>query len=182
MRISRSAIMIAGLIVALAMLVPCANNAGAQAAPEAQATPGTGAGVKIGYLTCHVSSGWGYIIGSSNKLRCVFSSTNGYSEDYTGNVHKWGVDIGYLKSAVLLWGVVSPTTNLGKGALAGNYGGVTASVALGLGAGVNVLVGGFKHSITLEPLSIEGQKGLNVAAGIKTISLKFERREAKSKS
>ncbi len=130
--------------------------------------------VKTGYLTCHVSAGWGFIIGSSRKLRCTYSAKNHRTEHYTGSISKFGADIGYLESAVILWAVLAPTTDLGRGALAGHYAGAQASVALGVGAGANVLVGGFKKSIALQPVSIEGQNGLNVAAGIGAISLHYE--------
>ncbi|MGH8337450.1 MAG: DUF992 domain-containing protein, partial [Gammaproteobacteria bacterium] len=118
--------------------------------------------------------GWGFIVGSSHKLHCTYSSNSGRTEYYSGNISKFGADIGYLKSAVILWAVAAPTTDLGHGALAGDYGGVQASVALGVGAGANVLVGGFHKSITLQPISVEGQNGLNVAAGIGTMTLHYE--------
>jgi hypothetical protein len=132
--------------------------------------------VRAGYLTCHVASGWGFIFGSSRTVKCAYTREKNYTEYYTGSITKFGADIGYLSSAVMLWAVVAPTTNLGEGALAGNYGGATASVALGVGAGANVLVGGFKKSIALQPVSIEGQNGLNVAAGIAALSLKFDQK------
>src|SRR5690242_17399510 len=130
--------------------------------------------VRAGYLTCHVASGWGFIFGSSRDLKCAYARDKDYTEYYTGSITKFGADIGYLSSGVILWAVVAPTTDLGKGALAGHYGGATASVALGVGAGANVLVGGFKKSIALQPVSIEGQNGLNVAAGIGALSLHYE--------
>ncbi|HEY1850100.1 MAG TPA: DUF992 domain-containing protein [Candidatus Binataceae bacterium] len=130
--------------------------------------------VKTGYLTCHEASGWGFIIGSSHKVRCTYTSNEHHVEYYEGSISKFGADIGYLQSAVILWAVAAPTTNLGAGALAGSYGGVDASVALGVGAGANVLVGGFDKSIALQPVSVEGQNGLNVAAGIAGLSLKYE--------
>jgi hypothetical protein len=129
--------------------------------------------VKTGYLTCHEASGWGFIIGSSHKIRCTYTSNNHRTEYYTGSISKFGADIGYLQSAVILWAVAAPTTDLGTGALAGSYGGVDASVALGVGAGANVLVGGFDKSIALQPVSVEGQNGLNVAAGIAGMSLTY---------
>ncbi len=129
--------------------------------------------VKTGYLTCHVASGWGFIIGSSRKMRCAYAS-KGHTEHYTGSISKFGADIGYLESAVILWAVLAPTTDLEAGALAGHYAGAQASLALGVGAGANVLIGGFKKSIALQPVSIEGQNGLNVAAGIGAMSLHYE--------
>lgn len=126
--------------------------------------------VKSGVLTCNVDSGWGFVVGSSRNLRCVFTGGNRV-ERYTGEIKKFGIDIGYLQSGVIIWGVVAPTTNLGAGALAGEYGGITAGAAVGIGANANVLVGGSDKSISLQPLSIEGDKGINIAAGIGTISL-----------
>ena len=132
--------------------------------------------VRAGYLTCHVASGWGFIFGASRTVKCAYSMKPGYTEYYTGRITNFGADIGYLQSAVILWAVVAPTTDLGAGALAGDYAGATASVTLGVGAGANVLVGGFRKSIALQPVSIEAQNGLNVAAGISNLSLHFDKR------
>ena len=82
------------------------------------------------------------------------------------------MDIGYRENGVILWGVVAPTNDVGPGALAGNYGGVTGSAALGVGAGANVLVGGSEDSIVLQPLSVEGIEGINIAGGIGVLQLK----------
>src|SRR5271165_6778753 len=130
--------------------------------------------VKTGYLTCHEASGWGFVIGSSRDIKCSYSANGGRVEYYSGSISKFGADIGYLKSAVILWAVAATTNDLKPGALAGHYGGVTASVSLGVGAGANVLVGGFEKSIALQPVSVEGQNGLNVAAGIAGMSLNYE--------
>jgi hypothetical protein len=140
------------------------------------AIPGYAANVtvKTGYLTCHEAGGWGFIIGSSHQIHCTYTSNNNRTEYYTGTISKFGADIGYLKSAVILWAVAAPTTDLSPGALAGDYAGAQASVALGVGAGANVLLGGFHKSIALQPVSVEGQNGLNVAAGIAAMSLHYE--------
>ncbi len=130
--------------------------------------------VKTGYLTCHEAAGWGFIIGSSHSIHCTYTSTKHRTEYYTGTISKFGADIGYLQSAVILWAVAAPTTDLGTGALAGDYGGAQASVALGVGGGANVLLGGFHKSIALQPVSVQGQNGLNVAAGIEGLSLHYE--------
>ena len=130
-------------------------------------------GVKIGVLTCHESSGWGFIFGSTKSLRCHFTNGNGFMEHYIGTVSKFGVDIGYTTSAVIVWDVVAPNSGMARGALAGDYAGAQASVAVVGGVGANVLVGGLHRSIALQPVSIEGETGLNVAGGIGAISLKF---------
>jgi len=168
---TRGMIIALGLAVALATGAPSAR---AQAPAAAPASGGSGgAAVRAGYLTCHVAAGWGFIFGSSRKLQCAYALQPGYTEYYTGSITKFGADIGYLQSGVIMWAVLAPTTNLGQGALAGHYGGATASAAVGVGAGANVLVGGFNSSVALQPVSIEGQNGLNVAAGVAQMTLKF---------
>ena len=168
-----------GLAVVLAAGAPSARAQGA--APAAAPASSAAATVRAGYLTCHVAGGWGWIFGSSRKLQCAYALQPGYTEYYTGSITKLGADIGYLQSGVILWAVLAPTTNLGQGALAGHYGGATASAAVGVGAGANVLIGGLNSSIALQPVSIEGQNGLNVAAGVAQMTLNFnEAKPAKS--
>jgi hypothetical protein len=131
------------------------------------------AGVSAGSLTCNVEGGWGFIFGSTKRLRCTYQHPGGF-EHYSGRINKFGVDIGYTQGGVLVWGVFAPTANLAPGALSGDYAGATASATVGVGAGANVLIGGSNQTITLQPLSIEGNTGLNVAGGIGAISLRFE--------
>jgi hypothetical protein len=139
------------------------------------AVPAQAAGVKIGVLTCNVDSGWGYILGSSKDVRCNYVPNKGFGEHYVGSISKVGVDIGYTKGGVLIWDVVAPASDMKPGALEGGYGGVSASATVGAGVGANVLLGGFDKSIALQPVSIEGNTGLNVAAGIGALSLKFDK-------
>ena len=135
------------------------------------AAPARADTVKVGMLTCNVDSGWGFVFGSSREIKCTFSQNAGVLERYTGHINKFGVDIGYQAGGVIVWGVFAPTAGLAKGALAGAYGGATASAAVGVGGGGNVLVGGLQRSVTLQPVSIEGTTGLNVAAGIAEVNL-----------
>ena len=128
-------------------------------------------GVKVGTLTCNVSSGWGFVIGSSRDLKCVFTPVKRPPEHYSGKVLTFGVDLGYTQGGVLIWTVVAPTANLAPGSLAGGYAGGTASATVGVGVGANALVGGSGNTVALQPLSLEGQTGLNVAAGIGAITL-----------
>jgi hypothetical protein len=134
-----------------------------------------GAGVRVGTLNCNVASGWGFVFGSSRALRCVLSPGPGHPEHYTGRINRFGVDIGFTSGGVLVWAVFAPTANVAPGALAGDYAGATATAAVGVGVGANVLVGGSGRSISLQPLSIEGSTGLNVAAGIGAITLRLAR-------
>jgi Protein of unknown function (DUF992) len=135
-------------------------------------SPAQAAGVKIGVLSCRVHSGWGYVLGSSRDLDCTYHRTSGSDEHYTGTLMKVGVDIGYLNSGELVWGVVAPTSEVKEGALAGQYAGATGGATVGLGGDVHVLVGGLDKSIALQPVSIQGNSGLDVAAGIGAIELK----------
>jgi len=137
-------------------------------ASAAQAAPH---GVRVGELTCNVASGWGFVFGSSKDLHCTFRG-NGHHEHYVGSISKFGVDIGYTEGGVLVWGVFAPSSDVREGALQGDYAGASASATVGVGVGANVLVGGLDKSIDLQPLSVEGNKGLNVAAGIGAISLR----------
>jgi hypothetical protein len=151
----------ASTLLSLALMMPAAN-AGAG-----------GYTIKTGYLTCVESSGWGFIFGSSRNVKCSYATKSGRIEYYSGSVSKFGADIGYLKSAVIVWAVAATTKDLQPGALAGDYGGATASISLAAGAGANVLVGGFQKSIALQPVSFEEQTGLNVAAGVAALNLKY---------
>lgn len=128
-------------------------------------------GVKVGTLTCDEEGGWGLILGSNRAVHCTFQEGD-KSERYDGSITKIGVDVGYKGSGVIIWAVVAPSADVGPGALAGTYGGATASATAGVGVGAHALVGGNGNSITLQPLSIEGNTGLNVAAGIAGLNLK----------
>ena len=132
-------------------------------------------GVKVGILTCKVEPGWSYVVGSTRPLECDYVPNKGHGERYVGKVQKVGVDLGYVSGATIVWAVVAPTSDIRSGALEGEYGGVTASVSIGVGAGANILVGGFDKSITLQPVSIEGDTGVNLAAGIGAITLEHSR-------
>ena len=85
-------------------------------------------------------------------------------------INKYGIDIGFTTESRIIWGVFAPG-DVAPGALAGHYGGVTGEAEVGVGLGANVLLGGSNKQIALQPLSITGGVGLNVAAGIASITL-----------
>jgi Protein of unknown function (DUF992) len=87
---------------------------------------------------------------------------------------KYGLDLGYMSGATMVWEVVAPTVNTPAGALAGVYGGVTGGAAVGIGASANVLIGGSTHAISLQPVSLAGEQGFDVAAGIASITLQYQ--------
>lgn len=130
-------------------------------------------GVKAGYLKCNVEGNVSFIFGSSRDIVCHYKPEAGKRDDrYVGEIQQYGVDIGYLDDGVILWGVVAPTADVGPGALAGDYGGISADIAAGYGVGANALIGGSSKGIVLQPLSVEGLKGFNIAGGIGILSLR----------
>ena len=151
------------LMMSAAVLGVFAMAAPVQAAPH---------GVNVGTLTCNVASGWGFVFGSSKDLHCTFRQNDRQVEHYTGTISKFGMDIGYTEGGVLMWGVVAPSSDTRPGTLDGDYVGASASATVGVGLGANVLVGGFDESFALQPVSVSGNEGLNVAAGVGSISLK----------
>ena len=143
---------------------------------QAPAAPGTApaagkSGVNVGSLQCKVAGGVGFVFGSSKDLDCLLVRTDGVAERYAGSINRYGVDIGFTKEAHIVWLVFAPGA-IGAGALAGDYGGVTAGASFGVGLGANVLVGGSNKQIALQPVSVEGSVGLNVAAGVASVSLR----------
>ena len=130
---------------------------------------------QAGTLNCDVSAGIGLIIGSRREVNCLFTpSYPAPPEQYVGSITKVGLDVGVTGGGQLIWAVQMSTTRR-RGVLAGSYAGASAEVSALIGAGANVLVGGNDRSVALQPLSVQGQVGINVAAGIAEISLQFVR-------
>jgi uncharacterized protein DUF992 len=146
--------------VALAAAVPAATPVAAQQH------------VKAGTLTCDISGGIGMIIASQKEVQCLFTPAEaGPREVYVGVIRKFGVDIGATAGGQMVWSVYAPTAG-GPAALAGNYGGATAEATVGAGLGANVLVGGSNRTVALQPVAVQGQAGLNVAAGVTELLLR----------
>jgi hypothetical protein len=133
---------------------------------RAQPIPDDRDGVRIGYLQCGIGGGVGYVLGSAKELDCVFTSTIGSRsiDHYTGTIRKLGVDLGFTTQSKLIWAVFAPTAGYHRGSLGGLYRGATAEATVGAGIGTNILFGGTAGSIQLQPVSLTGQIGLNLAA------------------
>src|SRR5215470_7108705 len=128
--------------------------------------------VKAGTLTCDISGGIGLIITSHKDVTCMFTpSQPGPREVYVGGINKFGLDLGATAGGEMVWAVYAPTSRR-FGALAGSYSGATAEATVGAGLGANVLVGGSDRTVALQPLSVQGQTGLNVAAGVTELTLR----------
>jgi hypothetical protein len=157
----RRSIILAG--ATLAALVSSFAGARAQ-----QPTPR----VQVGILECRGGSSLGLIVGSVTNLGCVLR-VDGMPEDrYVATIRKVGVDLGITQESALAWGVFAPVARLGPGDLAGDYAGAQGSASIGVGAGGNALIGGSNNTIALQPLSLQGQVGLNIAAGLESLELR----------
>lgn len=128
--------------------------------------------VKAGTLTCDISGGIGLIITSKKDLTCMYTpAASGPREVYVGSISKFGLDVGATSGGQMVWEVYAPTTRR-IGALAGSYGGASGEATVGAGVGANVLVGGSDRTVTLQPLSVQGQEGLNLAVGVAGLELR----------
>lgn len=147
--------------VSAAALAMVSGSAPAQAPPRAE----------VGQLTCSMSASVGLILGSQKNLNCIFKGQPGTPDEaYTGTMTTVGLDVGFTTGGVIVWGVFADT-NRYRGMLAGRYAGATAEVSVAAGLGANVLVGGSNRTVALQPLSVQGQVGLDVAGGIGALDL-----------
>jgi hypothetical protein len=128
--------------------------------------------VQVGILECRGGASIGFIVGSVTHLGCVLRGDGMPEDRYVATIRKVGLDLGITQETALAWGVFAPVARLGPGDLSGNYAGAQGSAAVGVGVGGNALVGGSNNSIALQPLSVQGQVGLSVAAGLESLELR----------
>ena len=127
--------------------------------------------VRAGILQCQGGQNVGFVVGSTTSLECVFQSDGHRPEPYIATLRRIGLDLGVTDHTRLTWAVSAPTNRVGRGDLAGSYGGVGANASVGIGGGGNFLVGGPANAYALQPISVQGQTGLNVAAGVAGLEL-----------
>ena len=128
---------------------------------------------QIGTLACDVSRGIGMIVMQKQTLTCTFQrDAGGPAEIYIGSLDEYGVAIGDVASGHLVWGVIAAGKGVPAGALAGTYRGVGTNASFIVGAGANVLVGGTERAFSLQPISVQGQMGVNIAGGLTVVTLK----------
>ncbi len=101
----------------------------------------------------------------------MFSRVDRKREYYDGRIRRFGLDVGAITGGRLVWAVFAPSGAVRKGALAGAYVGVAGEATFGPGVGVNALIGGFRRSITLQPISVQGQTGVSLAVGVADMRL-----------
>ncbi len=150
---------------ALALVVIAAALAGSSAPSFAQNTN------QVGTLVCNYGPNFGKIFGSRQTMACVFHKRNGDNEPYSATFGRVGLDIGVTGAGRMAWNVLTSTKGPAPRALAGTYLGATGEASFGLGGGANVLVGGSKRTITLQPLSLDVQTGANIAFGAAKLTL-----------
>ena len=143
----------------------------------ALAGPAAAQQLRTGVLTCDVSAGIGLIVTSQKEVACSFVPDRAelMREDYDGTITKYGLDLGIVGGGVMIWSVFTQTY-AGPGFLAGDYIGATGEASVGAGVGANVLLGGSNRTVTLQPLSVSGQIGLNIAVGVASLRLGLPRR------
>jgi Protein of unknown function (DUF992) len=128
---------------------------------------------RVGGLTCSTGPRVGLVLGSRQDMRCVFvASGTGRQYAYAGTIRRLGLDLGVTRGGTLFWAVFARNSQIGRGTLRGNYVGASGNVAVGLGLGAKVLIGGSRRTISLQPLSVEGQIGLNLALGVTNLTLR----------
>lgn len=127
----------------------------------------------VGTLTCRAGPGIGALIASRRRLTCRFNARDGHSEQYAGSVTRFGLDVGITAGGVMSWIVLARTRGVRPGALAGHYVGASAEASLGVGGGAKVLVGGSRRSTMLQPVSVVGNVGVNLALGVAGLTLRF---------
>jgi Protein of unknown function (DUF992) len=128
--------------------------------------------VQVGILECRGGASIGFVVGSVTNLGCVLRVDGAPEDRYIATIRKVGLDLGITQESALAWGVYAPVARLGPGDLAGDYAGAQGSATLGVGVGGNVLIGGSNNSIALQPLSVQGQVGVNIAAGLESLELR----------
>ncbi|MCX7320055.1 MAG: DUF992 domain-containing protein [Hyphomicrobiales bacterium] len=129
-------------------------------------------GVQLGVLNCRGGASVGFVVGSVTNLGCVLTGTGRRDQPYVATIRKVGLDLGITEETALSWAVFAPVNYSGPGDISGNYAGAQSSASIGVGVGANVLVGGSQNSIALQPLSLQGSVGLNVAAGLQSLELR----------
>lgn len=126
--------------------------------------------LQLGELDCSLSSSIGLIVTSQRNVSCFFRAENAPQAAYTGTLTRVGLDLGVTSGGKIIW-TVFVDTNQYTGTLSGSYVGATAEVAVALGLGANALIGGSNSSVVLQPFSVQGTTGFNIAAGVSQLNL-----------
>jgi hypothetical protein len=140
---------------------------------EAAADPARRAS-QVGTLVCAMGPRVGLLVGSRQRLKCQYTQVrSGRVENYSGRITRFGLDLGVTVRGIMRWRVLARTRGQQNGALSGQYVGASGDVSLGVGIGGKFLIGGTRRSIMLQPVSVVGKVGVNLAVGVTGLNLRF---------
>ncbi len=127
---------------------------------------------KVGTLTCDISGGIGMIIASKKAVTCMFTpSAAGPREVYTGSISKFGLDVGATSGGEMVWTVFAPSNKEIRRARRH----ITAAPApkrQWCRSRRQRPDRRFDRTVTLQPVSVQGQTGLNLAVGVSGLELR----------
>jgi hypothetical protein len=135
------------------------------------ASPARADTFRVGRLLCFSTPRVGLVVGSTQSLRCVFYRRGSARYIYEGRIRRLGLDVGVTGAGTLSWAVFARNSRIGPGTMRGSYVGASGNVALGPGFGANVLIGGSRRTVVLQPLSVERAVGINLAVGVTNLTL-----------
>ncbi len=162
-----------------ATMAAAIGTAGIAAENDAPKATKPEAGIKAGMLTCELTGGKNFVVISEAEYACTFDvAGSDETERYTAEIDKLGIDLSVEKAETIKWAVIAATGTFDPGLISGDYVGVSADAAFGLGAGARVQVGGVDDSITLQPVSVSGRKGMGIAVGVEHMKLDYQGSES----
>ncbi len=137
-------------------------------------------GIELGILTCTFENKSNVVVYSKADYKCHLDSAGHPNVEgiYHGKIHRLGVDLQWKAHEKLIWTVLAITGDKDYGPIEGDYVGAGADVSAGLGLGANVLVGGLNKSFALQPLSVSGQTGVGLSAGVEELKLTYKGKKA----
>jgi hypothetical protein len=127
---------------------------------------------QVGTLVCNYGETVGMIVGSRQRMACIFHKSNGDTESYAGTMSRVGLDVGVTGRGRMAWTVFTKTMGMGPRPLAGSYVGASGDASFGVGGGGNILIGGSNRTIALQPVSLDAQTGINFGLGVADLRLR----------
>ena len=124
-------------------------------------------------LTCKLQDVHNDIVYTSEKFGCDFKPHSGDAQSYTGEIKSPRPrSVGHQGHDAGLGRVRADRRRRLAGSAQGALPRRLGGVAVGAGAGANVLVGGGHKSVTLQPISASGIVGAGASADIEEFELR----------
>ena len=128
------------------------------------------ADVELGVLSCKsvVGSRLNLVIRSTVDVKCEMKYSGGEVERYKGETGiALGLDLSFKDNEEIAFTVISASeVKVGSYPVTGKYIGAKATVSAGIGLGAAALIGGSNDNFGLNPLALETNQGVGVAADI----------------